>query len=91
MKYIKSPEGVFQATFEDRMLARDIVFVTTWYSADVPHYYNPVTSLMAGDKTMDRNEENQLSVREDVFELELPVKKDLFYKPTIQVLRSSIH
>ena len=33
---------------------------------------------------MDRNEDNQLSVKEDVFELELSVKKDLFYKPTIQ-------
>ena len=91
MKYTNLPEGAFQAAFEDRILARDIVFVPTWYPEDVLRYYNPVISFMAGDKIIERNEDNQLSVKEDVFELELPVKKDLFYKPTIQVLRSSIH
>ena len=51
MKYIKPLEGAFQAAFEDRILARDIVFVPTWYPEDIPCYYNPVTSLLAGDKT----------------------------------------
>ena len=43
------------------------------------------------NKTVDRNEDNQLIDKEDVFELELTVKKDLLYKPTIKVLRSLIH
>nr|XP_032814905.1 ribosome biogenesis protein BMS1 homolog isoform X2 [Petromyzon marinus] len=45
-KAIKSPEGAFRATFEDRLLMSDIVFVRTWCPVEVPKLYNPVTTLL---------------------------------------------
>lgn len=49
-KALRTPEGAFRATFEDRILMSDIVFVRTWYPVSVPRYYNPVTSLLSADK-----------------------------------------
>lgn len=43
---VKSPEGVFRATFEDKILLSDIVFLRAWYPVDIPQFYNPVTSLL---------------------------------------------
>ncbi|RDD40843.1 Ribosome biogenesis protein BMS1-like protein [Trichoplax sp. H2] len=50
---VKSPEGVFRATFEDKILLSDIVFLRAWYPVDIPQFYNPVTSLLMprGEKT----------------------------------------
>ena len=50
-KTLRSPEGAFRATFEDRILMSDIVFVKSWYPVTVPKYYNPVASLLAQDKS----------------------------------------
>ena len=45
-KAIRSPEGAFRATFEDKIKMSDIVFVRTWYRVDVPEFYTPVASLL---------------------------------------------
>ena len=45
-KILRSPDGAFRATFEDKILASDIVFCRTWFPVDVPQLYNPVTSLL---------------------------------------------
>ncbi|XP_034238787.1 ribosome biogenesis protein BMS1 homolog isoform X2 [Thrips palmi] len=45
-KACTKPEGVFRATFEDKIQLSDIVFCRTWYKVDVPQLYNPVTSLL---------------------------------------------
>lgn len=45
-KILRSPDGAFRATFEDKLLASDIVFCRTWFPMDVPRLYNPVTSLL---------------------------------------------
>ena len=78
-KCLKSPEGAFRAAFEDRILARDIVFVPTWYPVDVPCYYNPVTSLLAGDKTEWTGMRTVGQMRREMG-LKPPVKKDSLYK-----------
>lgn len=45
-KAVGKPEGVFRATFEDKIKLSDIVFCRTWYSVDVPKFYNPMTTLL---------------------------------------------
>ncbi|XP_077115502.1 ribosome biogenesis protein BMS1 homolog isoform X1 [Ranitomeya variabilis] len=45
-KALRTPEGGFRATFEDKLLMSDIVFLRSWYPVTVPIFYNPVTSLL---------------------------------------------
>ena len=45
-KAIRSPEGAFRATFEDKIKLSDIAFVRTWYRVQVPEFYTAVTSLL---------------------------------------------
>lgn len=45
------PEGCYRATFEDKILMSDIVFLRAWYSIEPKKLYNPVTSLLLSDKT----------------------------------------
>ena len=40
-------EGTFRASFEDKLLLSDIVFLRGWVRVDIPRYYNPVTSPAA--------------------------------------------
>ncbi|KAK2815459.1 hypothetical protein Q5P01_025926 [Channa striata] len=45
-KALAMAPGAFRATFEDRLLMSDIVFLRSWYPVSVPQLYNPVTSLL---------------------------------------------
>ena len=36
------PEGRFRATFEDKILKSDIVFLKTWTQVELNKYYNPI-------------------------------------------------
>ncbi|XP_058262823.1 ribosome biogenesis protein BMS1 homolog isoform X1 [Hemibagrus wyckioides] len=45
-KALRTPPGTFRATFEDRLLMSDVVFLRSWYPVTVPQLYNPVTSLL---------------------------------------------
>lgn len=47
---LSKPEGCFRATFEDKVLASDIVILRSWYPVHVKKFYNPVTSLLLKDK-----------------------------------------
>lgn len=47
---LSQPDGHFRATFEDKILLSDIVFLKTWYPVKVKKFYNPVTSLLMKDK-----------------------------------------
>ncbi|CAG8436556.1 6214_t:CDS:10 [Ambispora gerdemannii] len=50
-KPLPKPEGHFRATFEDKILMSDIVFLRAWYQVKPKKFYNPVTSLLLSTKT----------------------------------------
>ena len=40
-------DGAFRATFEDKPLMSDIIFLRAWVAVDLPRFANPVTNLLA--------------------------------------------
>jgi len=85
---LKTPEGAFRATFEDKILISDIVFIRTWYPVSLPNFYNPVTTLLLPP---DQKEEWQGmrtvgQLRKDLG-LKVPVNADSLYKPVERVTR----
>ena len=83
---LRSPPGAFRATFEDRLLMSDIVFVRTWYPVSIPRYCNPVTSLLRSDKTQWEGMRTVGQIRHELNK-KPPVKRDSIYHPVVRETR----
>ncbi|OXB68053.1 hypothetical protein ASZ78_003294 [Callipepla squamata] len=87
-KALRAPAGAFRATFEDKLLMSDIVFVRTWYPVSIPKFYNPVTSLLkpAGEKDTWRGMRTTGQLRHERG-IKLKQNKDSLYKPIVREKR----
>ncbi|NXC50756.1 BMS1 protein, partial [Penelope pileata] len=85
---LRAPAGAFRATFEDKLLMSDIVFVRTWYPVSIPKFYNPVTSLLkpAGEKDSWRGMRTTGQLRHERG-IKLKQNKDSLYKPIVREKR----
>jgi len=79
LKESKGPAGSFRASFEDKILMSDIVFLRAWYPVDIPNYYNPVTSLLYEAKDKWRGMRTVRQIREDQ-NLGISFNSDSVYK-----------
>jgi len=85
-KSIKGEHGVFRATFEDKVMASDIVFLRTWVQVHPQRFYNAVTNALgtfdgAGSKNEGWRKMKTVSeLRRDRGQFP-PVEKDSLYKP----------
>ena len=80
-KSLSEPEGAFRATFEDKILMSDIVFVKTWFTVEVPKFFAIVTNLL--QKLEDRSSwQGMRTVGEIKREKNIrnPVNEDSIYK-----------
>lgn len=68
------PEGSFRATFEDKIVKSDLVFLKTWNPITPNKYYNPI--LNYGKMKLMRT---MAQLRKD-YDLKLPQNKDSEYK-----------
>ena len=86
---LSKPEGYFRATFEDKVLMSDIVFLRAWYPVKPHRFYNPVTNLLEhnAEDTTGRTDEGgwqgmrltgQIRASQS---LPTPKQKDSAYKP----------
>uniref|UniRef100_A0A915PQG9 Bms1-type G domain-containing protein n=1 Tax=Setaria digitata TaxID=48799 RepID=A0A915PQG9_9BILA len=79
-KALRDTAGAFRASFEDKILMSDIVFLRAWVSVPVPHFYTPVTNLL-----LSQNEKwegmRTVGCLRFAMGLKPPVKTDSFYKP----------
>ena len=85
-KALRSPEGAFRATFEDRILMSDIVFIRTWYPVAVPQYCNLVTSLLERDKAGWNGMRTVGQIRHEAGS-KPPVKRDSLYRGIVREQR----
>lgn len=86
---LAKPEGHFRATFEDKLLMSDIVFLRAWYPVKPHRYYNPVTNLLekVAEETGDGKDDTEWKgmrltgqVRADQ-NLPTPQQKNSAYRP----------
>ncbi|XP_053270057.1 ribosome biogenesis protein BMS1 homolog [Pleuronectes platessa] len=87
-KALSTPPGAYRATFEDRLLMSDIVFLRSWYPVTVPQLYNPVTSLLlpVGQKDGWAGMRTLGQIKYDM-EIRNKPNADSLYKPVVRAQR----
>ncbi|KAG0269743.1 Glycoside hydrolase 2 (Mannanase, beta-galactosidase) [Linnemannia exigua] len=85
-KAVQKPEGHFRATFEDKVLMSDIVFLRAWYPIKPKKYCNPVTSLLLNKKKEWQGMRLTGQVRH-ALSLQTPQNHDSTYRPVERMTR----
>ncbi|KAK4058061.1 Glycoside hydrolase 2 (Mannanase, beta-galactosidase) [Microbotryomycetes sp. JL221] len=85
-KALSKPEGCFRATFEDKVLMSDIVFLRAWYQIQPRQFYNPVANLLLKDKTSWQGMRLTGQVRREQ-NLKTPGDINSLYKPIVRQTR----
>ena len=86
-KALAKPEGCYRATFEDKVLMSDIIFLRAWYQIKPRQYYNPVGSLLLQDKSKWQGMRLTGEVRRDQ-QLKTPTDVNSLYKVRLPFLFS---
>jgi len=73
-------DGSFRASFEDKLLLSDIVFLRTWTKVEIPKFYNPLTTSMMKDTKDWRGMKTVGQLRYEK-SIPIPVNPDSIYKP----------
>lgn len=77
-KAVNSPPGAFRASFEDKILMSDIVFLRTWYPVKPRTFYSPVTSLLQKEPWQGMRLNSELR---NEAQKAIPVQQDSLYRP----------
>ncbi|ORX85008.1 DUF663-domain-containing protein [Anaeromyces robustus] len=85
-KHLPKPDGAFRATFEDKILMSDIVFLRAWYPVRPKKFYNPVTSLLLSEKTSWQGMKTVSEIRR-LNKLPIPMNPDSSYKTIVRPTR----
>lgn len=80
------PDGYFRATFEDKILMSDTIFLKTWYPIKVKRFYNPVTSMLLQDHEQWKGMRLTGQVRA-ANDISTPLQRDSAYKKIERVDR----
>lgn len=90
---LSKPEGNFRATFEDKILMSDIVFLRAWYPIKPRRFYNTVTNLLAPPTAADQGESTSWTgmrltgaVRAAA-NIPTPLQKNSAYRPIVRETR----
>ncbi|KAI8809900.1 hypothetical protein BJ742DRAFT_852387 [Cladochytrium replicatum] len=82
-KRLPKPDGCFRATFEDKILMSDIVFLRAWVPVKPKIFYNPVTSLLLAEKDTWKGMRLTGQIRKDM-NINVPKNPDSEYKPIVR-------
>lgn len=79
-KHVGNPDGAFRATFEDKIIMSDIVFLRAWYPVKPKKFYNPVSSHLLSRNQVWSGMRTVGQIRYDK-KLKVPMSYDSKYRP----------
>ena len=83
IKKANGANGEVRCTFEDKVLASDIVFCRTWMPVEAKRYYNPVTDVLDGGEGEWRGMKGRAELMIEKGK-PIEVKGDSVYKPIVR-------
>lgn len=83
---LKADDGTFRATFEDKLLRSDLIFLKAWVPLPLPTLYHPIRSLLvpSGESALRMRTAYETRVDEG---LAVQSRKDSMYKPIERTTR----